>query len=1172
MISIKTKRFQYSIAENGRNLEFTDLRTGENAAAASYCAVLTDADKKQHYPVSVKMPDSVLHIAFDNGISISVQTETRSDYALFTLQAVSCEDFFSVAFVNIETSIRYDEHLYRESDLFTASLMGMTVSTRMAEHPGRNTVLRAEAYPHIGLLSTKRSPYPARAAVIGAADCDIRAIMKEVMQEIPEGELPKSERGGPWAYDCKDARRTYTTLSGVRLEEVDGIVERLRKFGISQVGIHQGVPYRQGDFEVNRELYPNGLPDFKAVIDRFHSHGFQVGLHPYTFFVDHNSRYLTPVPHEELDYICELTLDDEIDEKQEEIRFAEAPDQVAEVYNYSLVSSPYLKIGKELVKFNGLRKEPPYAFLNCERGALGTRVSAHHAGERIRQLKEYFLFVAPQANSDLFYEVARNTAEFYNECGFDMMYLDAIDGVFCLDGNDYAWYHAAAFIAEMFRHIRKPPIFDCCYNPQYTASWYARSRYGALDSGNKGYTAYIDAHINYNNRTAERMYMPQELGWWDLYNGNAKYGTQARIMTPEDVEYLCSRIIGTDCCMSYRRMSVLTEKPYLDRYADMIRMYDEVRRKGNLPHELKRLLREPEKHFTLQQGPDGEYVFHSAAVKRYRVDSFEDARNTFYVRNHFRNQLPFIRIEPLCAAADYDDPNAVTLKEFDENVPIAKDETYELDTDAPVDGCGNTALGVWLYGDGSGTTVRIRLANRLVDVPRNQADYYIKADFVGWRYFAFTESQNAEPDISDWPRTEMVYRVFRDVRFFYDAYRNPVDYSKISFLRITTNSDKPTQIRIRTLKLLPSFENRLENPSLTVNGKTLTFHTSLSCFSCLEYDPSGACTVYDYDGNVLGHPSVSGVPGELVDHLNNAVTLDSEDMPQHQKRAAVTVKLVGGPALKEKQHTAEVRQSDIEKALREVGIDAGDLLLVHSSFSRLGHVEGGAAAVITALETVLGTEGTLVMPALIQHDFARAYETWDINKPSDVGYLTEYFRKLPGVLRSDQATHSVTARGRLAHELTHEHTARGPRPGPFGEYAFSESSPWQKLYDINGKVLFIGVTMRKNTLKHLIESMLVEYLLNGITDENRRQEMMKCLKGFGKAGVWPYFDNERMQAELETAGFIRESVCGNAVFRCTEIAPMVDYSLEKLKAEPSEWYSGDALAWIEECERWRVTE
>ncbi|NLD86661.1 MAG: hypothetical protein GX633_00170 [Clostridiales bacterium] len=895
MYSLGTKDFRYSVSDEGHNLEFTDLRTGKNYAKNTYCAILTDNERKEHYPVSAEKSNDRIKIVFDNETVLKVIVKEHEEYITFTLDYVSNEDFFSVAFCNVEMDISYDGHLYKNSDLFTASLMGMTVSTRMKEHPGRNTVLRAEAYPRIGLFSTLKSKYPAKAAIMAGADCTIRDIMKKVLDEIPDGELPKSDKGGPYAYDCADARRTYTTLSGIRLEEVDNIVERLSMFGITQVGIHQGHPYRQGDFVVNRDLYPNGISDFKKVIDRFHSHGIQVGLHPYTFFVSHESSYLTPVPHEELDSICELTLAKDIDENDTEIQFLESPDRVAEIYDYSLVSSPYVKIGKELIRFNKLRKEPPYAFIDCERGALKTTASEHHAGEQMKQLKERFCYVAPKANSNLFYEIAKNTAEFYNECNFDMMYLDAIDGVYCLDGNDYAWYHATAFIAEMFRHLKSTPIFDCCYNPQYTGSWYARSRYGALDAGNRGYVSYIDAHVNYNNRTAELMYIPQELGWWDLWDNSSKYGKQAKVISLEDVEYLCAKIVGTDCCMSYRSGSVLTDNNHLNRCSDIIKQYDTVRKSAT--PEIRRMLREQGKRFTLSLNENtGEYLFLDAAVKRHRVDSFENNQNTIYNKNPFDSQKPFLSIEPLCAAADYDSPEGVVLKHFDEEKPIPNDAAYVLDKGSYDNPDGNTGLGIWMYGDGSGTIVRIRLANELDKKPRNRADYFIKADYIGWRYFGFTESQNEELDNSEWPRTEMIYRVYTDVSVFYDAYKRPVDFTSIGFLSVTTDSKTQTNIRLKPIKLLPSYENTLLNPRITINGHDVVFNTALKSFNTLEYTPEGDCTVYDYFGNIVEKPTVTGEIGLLTKQKNNAVTLSSDDKPPHQKRAAVTIKLIGSPS------------------------------------------------------------------------------------------------------------------------------------------------------------------------------------------------------------------------------------------------------------------------------------
>ena len=48
-------------------------------------------------------------------------------------------------------------------------------------------------------------------------------------------------------------------------------------------------------------------------------------------------------------------------------------------------------------------------------------------------------------------------------------------------------------------------------------------------------------------------------------------------------------------------------------------------------------------------------------------------------------------------------------------------------------------------------------------------------------------------------------------------------------------------------------------------------------------------------------------------------------------------------------------------------------------------VEGGADGAIAGLETVIGQEGTLVMPTPCRKDFLNSCKTWCRGKPSEVG-------------------------------------------------------------------------------------------------------------------------------------------------------------------------------------------
>ena len=143
-----------------------------------------------------------------------------------------------------------------------------------------------------------------------------------------------------------------------------------------------------------------------------------------------------------------------------------------------------------------------------------------------------------------------------------------------------------------------------------------------------------------------------------------------------------------------------------------------------------------------------------------------------------------------------------------------------------------------------------------------------------------------------------------------------------------------------------------------------------------------------------------------------------------------------------------VTKQDIIKSFKDLGVMPTDVLLVHSSLKSFGHVEGGAETVIEALKEVV-CDGTLVMPALRQRNFENAYKDWDVNTtPSDVGLITETFRKTKGVLRSNQETHSVCAYGKDAKYLTEAHSTGKIRYCCFGYYAFGYNSPWERMIEL----------------------------------------------------------------------------------------------------------------------------
>lgn len=154
-------------------------------------------------------------------------------------------------------------------------------------------------------------------------------------------------------------------------------------------------------------------------------------------------------------------------------------------------------------------------------------------------------------------------------------------------------------------------------------------------------------------------------------------------------------------------------------------------------------------------------------------------------------------------------------------------------------------------------------------------------------------------------------------------------------------------------------------------------------------------------------------------------------------------------------------KEQIVEGLRALGLPQGGILLVHTSLSSLGQVEGGAETVIEALLEALGPQGTLLMPT---HP-ARDGRTFDVSTiPSDMGIVSETFRLWPGVLRSRHPYHPVAAFGARAGEMLRDHELSAVPDGP--------DTPYGRMITQGGWVLLFGCDLDTLTLLHTVEAEL----------------------------------------------------------------------------------------------------
>ncbi|MEI8309138.1 MAG: AAC(3) family N-acetyltransferase [Verrucomicrobiota bacterium] len=227
--------------------------------------------------------------------------------------------------------------------------------------------------------------------------------------------------------------------------------------------------------------------------------------------------------------------------------------------------------------------------------------------------------------------------------------------------------------------------------------------------------------------------------------------------------------------------------------------------------------------------------------------------------------------------------------------------------------------------------------------------------------------------------------------------------------------------------------------------------------------------------------------------------------------------------------------------LVRLGVGAGDTLFVHSSFKSLGPVDGGAATVIASLEDALAPGGLLLMPSFNLVEKDKRAGTWNIaTTPSTVGYLTEFFRLMPGTVRSDHYSHSVAARGCGAGDVVAGHlSSEGPESpwdrAPWGR-TFGARSPFLQAYDRGGKLLMLGVDYHSSTFVHLVETLW--------WNERREKD---------PAQEYVFLHRDKLGGYWDSLGRLARGRVGDADCRLFAIRDFVETLLDLVRREPENW-------------------
>jgi aminoglycoside 3-N-acetyltransferase len=232
---------------------------------------------------------------------------------------------------------------------------------------------------------------------------------------------------------------------------------------------------------------------------------------------------------------------------------------------------------------------------------------------------------------------------------------------------------------------------------------------------------------------------------------------------------------------------------------------------------------------------------------------------------------------------------------------------------------------------------------------------------------------------------------------------------------------------------------------------------------------------------------------------------------------------------------ARVTRADLVRGLRTLDIGPGSILQVHSSLSRLGHVEGGADTVVDALLEVVGPEGTVMVPTF-NHGGADIYDpaaTASVN-----GAVTEALRRRQNARRSLHPTHPYAAIGRHAEELV---------AGHLEVETFDRRSPLGKLADMGGHVLLLGIGMQANTAAHIGETMARVHCI-GFNQDPRsvRLEDGRIIPAWSV--VWRdgpcRIEWDPLETRMRSRGMIRDGRIGDGEVRLMKALDVIEVTYE----------------------------
>jgi aminoglycoside 3-N-acetyltransferase len=173
-------------------------------------------------------------------------------------------------------------------------------------------------------------------------------------------------------------------------------------------------------------------------------------------------------------------------------------------------------------------------------------------------------------------------------------------------------------------------------------------------------------------------------------------------------------------------------------------------------------------------------------------------------------------------------------------------------------------------------------------------------------------------------------------------------------------------------------------------------------------------------------------------------------------------------------------KDDLIVELKNLGLNSGDLVMLHASMRAIGKTLGGPDQIHQAVIDIIGSNGTLMMYVGCESEYESVgrgklskqeeklllekcpvFDTKIARARRDYGILAEFFRSWPSVICSENPGARIAAFGKNAEDYVLNHPL---------DYGYGRGSPLAKLYENEGKLLLLGSDLDQVTLLHYAEN------------------------------------------------------------------------------------------------------